>query len=755
MTDSETFAFQAEINQLLSLIINTFYSNKDIFLRELISNSSDAIDKIRYQSLKDSSVLREQEELFIHIICDKDNKKISIIDSGIGMTKKDLINNLGTIAQSGTKNFMQALSAGADITMIGQFGVGFYSSYLIADRVIVTSKNNDDEQYIWDSSAGGTFTIKKDIPDNNLKRGTKIDLYLKEDQLEYLEINKIKELIKKHSAFINYPISIQVDKTIEEEVDVIDEPNVDTKEDTNESKTDESKTDESKTDESKTDESKTDESKTDESKTDEPIIEDVEDEETDNVETKKNIITRIEKEWQLCNVQKPIWTRNQSDITNEEYSSFYKSISNDWENELALKHFSGEGQIEFKSLLFIPKRAPQDSFTKNKKINNIKLYVRRVFITDDNTDLCPEWLNFVKGIVDSEDLPLNISREILQQNKILKVIKKNIVKKILELFREIAEDNEKYLEFYEQYSKNIKLGIHEDENNRTKISKLLRFTTSKSKDELISFDKYIENMQEQQNDIYYIVGESKEFVEKAPFLEKLIKKDIEVIYMTDSIDEYMMQQLKEYDGKKFVNISKSNLKLQEETVEKHEEFCKSIKLLLGNRIENVVISNRLVSSPCCLVTSEYGWSANMERIMKAQALNNTSMNSYMMSKKTLELNSDHVIVKDLINKFNSDKNDIALKNLIYLMYDTSLLASGFTIENPKLFSDRMYNMVKLGLSIHENDENDENDKNDENDENDENHENDKHCVENVDLDKQCTICTDYTDIVETKMEEVD
>ena len=736
MTDCETFAFQAEINQLLSLIINTFYSNKDIFLRELISNSSDALDKIRYQSLKDSTVLKEQEELFIHIICDKDNKKISIIDSGIGMTKNDLINNLGTIAQSGTKNFMQALSAGADISMIGQFGVGFYSSYLIADRVIVTSNNNDDEQYIWDSSAGGTFTIKKDIPDNNLKRGTKIDLYLKEDQLEYLETNRIKELIKKHSAFINYPISIQVNKTIEEEVDDIEEPNVDTKdskEDTKDSKDD-------------TKDSKED---TDESKTDEPIIEDVEDEETDKVETKKKTITRTEKEWQLCNVQKPIWTRNQSDITNEEYSSFYKSISNDWENELAFKHFSGEGQIEFKSLLFIPKRAPHDAFTKNKKINNIKLYVRRVFITDDNTDLCPEWLNFVKGIVDSEDLPLNISREILQQNKILKVIKKNIVKKILELFREITEDNEKYLEFYEQYSKNIKLGIHEDENNRTKISKLLRFTTSKSKDELISFDKYIENMQEDQNNIYYIIGESKEYVEKAPFLEKLVKKDIEVMYMTDSIDEYMMQQLKEYDGKKFVNISKSNLKLQEETLEKHEDFCKSIKMILGDKIENVIISNRLVTSPCCLVTSEYGWSANMERIMKAQALNNTSMNSYMMSKKTLELNSDHVIVKDLINKFNSDKNDITLKNLIYLMYDTSLLASGFTIENPKLFSDRMYNMVKLGLSIDENDVNDVNDVNDEND---------VSLDDDVDLDKQCIVCTDSTDstdTLETKMEEVD
>ena len=367
-----------------------------------------------------------------------------------------------------------------------------------------------------------------------------------------------------------------------------------------------------------------------------------------------------------------------------------------------------EGQIEFKSLLFIPKKAPQDLFMKNKKQNNIKLYVRRVFISDDCADLCPEWLSFVKGIVDSEDLPLNISREYLQQNKILKVMKKNIVKKVLDLLNELSKDKDKYLIFYEQYSKNIKLGIHEDETNREKISKLLRFTSSKSNNELMSFESYVSDMNDEQNEIYYITGESKEYVEKAPFLEKLIKKGYEVIYMTDAIDEYMMQQLKEFDGKKFVNISKSNLKIDEnkDDVKKYEEFCKTIKEVLNNKIEKAIISNRLVTSPCCLVTSEYGWSANMERIMKAQALGNPSMQSYMMSKKILELNIEHIIVKELINKCNKDKNDTVFKNLVNLMYDTSLLASGFNIENPKTFSDRMYNMIKMGLSIDE-DEDDE------------------------------------------------
>ncbi|XP_073315075.1 endoplasmin homolog [Primulina huaijiensis] len=701
--DAEKFQFQAEVSRLMDIIINSLYSNKDIFLRELISNASDALDKIRFLSLTDKEILGEGDDtkLEIQITLDKEKKILSIRDRGIGMTKEDLIKNLGTIAKSGTSAFVEKMQTSGDLNLIGQFGVGFYSVYLVADYVEVISKHNDDKQHVWESKADGAFAISEDVWNEPLGRGTEIRLHLRDEAQEYLDENKLKELVKKYSEFINFPIHLWASKEVDEEVPAEEDES--------------------------SDEEETPESKSSEDEGEEDDAEKEEDEK--KPKTKK--VKKTTYEWELLNDMKAVWLRNPKEVTDEEYEKFYHSLAKDFSDEkpLAWSHFTAEGDVEFKAVLFVPPKAPQDLYESyyNSKKSNLKLYVRRVFISDEFDDLLPKYLNFLKGLVDSDTLPLNVSREMLQQHSSLKTIKKKLIRKALDMIRKLAEEdpdesydkekkdveesddsNEKkgqYTKFWNEFGKSIKLGIIEDATNRNRLAKLLRFETTKSDGKLTSLDQYISRMKSGQKDIFYITGTSKEQLEKSPFLERLTKKNYEAIFFTDPVDEYLMQYLMDYEDKKFQNVSKEGLKIGKDSKDKElkESFKELTKwwkgALASENIDDVKISNRLADSPCVVVTSKYGWSSNMERIMQSQTLSDANKQAYMRGKRVLEINPRHPIIKELRERVVKDPEDESVKQTAQLMYQTALMESGFILNDPKDFASRIYSSVKNSLNI--------------------------------------------------------
>lgn len=693
-TKAEKYTFQAEVSRLMDIIINSLYSNRDIFLRELISNASDALDKIRFLALTDKEVLGEGDDtkLEIQIKLDKAKKILAIRDRGIGMTKEDLIKNLGTIAKSGTSAFLEQMQKGGDLNLIGQFGVGFYSVYLVADYVEVISKHNDDKQYIWESKADGAFAVSEDTENEPLGRGTEIRLHLKEEAGEYLQEDKLKELVQRYSEFINFPIYLWSSKEVDVEVEA----------DPEEASEDE------------------------EEKT---ASEDEESEEDAESKPKTKKVKETSWDWQLLNDVKAIWLRSPKEISDEDYANFFHSIAKDLTGDkpLAWTHFNAEGDVEFKAILFVPPKAPHDlyeNYYSNKSF--LKLYVRRVFISDEFDELLPKYLAFLKGIVDSDTLPLNVSREMLQAHNSLKTIKKKLIRKALDMIRRIAEDDPaesddkedvadesegedenrgKYAKFWNEFGKSIKLGIIEDATNRNRLAKLLRFHSTKSGDKLASLDQYITRMKPNQKDIYYITGANKEQLEKSPFLEQLKKKGFEVIYFTDPVDEYLMQYLMDYEDKKFQNVSKEGLKLGKDS--KLKELKESFKdltkwwkeLLTSENVDSVKISNRLADTPGVVVTSKYGWSANMERIMQSQTLSDASKQNYMRGKRVLEINPRHPIIKELRERVAQDSEDSTAQQTAKLIYQTALLESGFLLEDPKDFASRVYSVMKVTLNV--------------------------------------------------------
>ncbi len=685
---TETFSFDTDISALLKLIINNFYSNKDIFLRELISNASDSIDKYNHFCITNKP--DNKVDNCITLLPDKENKILNIIDTGIGMNKEELIKNIGTIANSGTKAFMEKVK---DSNLIGQFGVGFYSAFLVAKEVSIITKKTDSGYFKWTSDAGGQYVIEeltednlKDHihPDYNLTQGTIIKCLLTDEALDkYTDVNKLKSIVKEHSQYINYPIKVFIKR--EETKEVEDE--------------------EASLEEDVTVTDGT--SNVDSSNLDDVTIEDVE----EKPKKMKKIIETV-KEFQLINEHKPIWTRSSNELKEEDYYGFYKSLTNDNEKPYTYKHISGEGQIEYKGILYLPKKIKNNVFERGVKQNNIKLYVRKVFVSDNSAVLCPEWLHFISGVVDTDDLPLNVSREILQENKVIKVIKKAVVKKSIDMLKSAMNDMDNYLKIYKTYQKNIKLGVYEESGDRERVSDLLMFYSSNSPDKMITFDDYITSMNENQKHIYYIAGDNMDILKTSPFLDRFKKNGLDVLFMTDPVDEYMCQRLMQYKECTLTCITKGDIELPNTTdadkelikkqKEEYKSLCDYIKRLYTTFSE-VKITNKVSELPCIVSSPENGFSANMEKIIKSQTLGQTDSSNAMLNKRVLEINPLHPIIKKIKN-INDTEEYNSLRDLLDLVINSALLYSGYQIIKPVDFSKKVLNVVMLGMDINDDEE---------------------------------------------------
>ena len=673
--EGETYEYQAEVNRLLDLIVNSLYSNRDVFLRELVSNASDALDKLRFLSVSNPGMMDTQGDMKIQIRGDPVAKTLTIEDTGIGMTREDLVSSLGTIARSGTAKFMDMLQSKSEgENLIGKFGVGFYSAFLVADKITVTTKNNDDDSvWTWESEIDQSSyqIIKGGDEGAPLKRGTRITLHLKDGAEEFAEDTKLTELVKTYSEFISFPIEIFSKKSVSKQVEDVDATATEI-----------------------------------EAFNKRKIAAEATATLFDEDEPKPVMKTTYDdvSEFTVTNNDKPIWVRNPKDVEKEQYDEFFKSTFKEFLEPLAYNHFAVEGDIEFRSILYVPGMAPfeqQDMMSRSKAI---KLYVRRVFISDEFDDsLLPRYLTFVRGVVDSNDLPLNVSREILQESRVVRVMRKRLIRKTLDMLKEISKrDNDDYATFWDAFGRNLKLGVIEDTANRDALAPLLRFQTSVTdKGAHRGLEEYVADMKEGQKSIYYVAADTREAAENSPFLEQLTKKGLEVLFLIDPIDEVAMTNLAQFGEKTLVDISKEDLDLGEEDSEEKAaaaEIEEEYKVLtdwmattLGSKVAKVTVSKRLTNTPVVLVTSKFGWSANMERIMKAQAMGDSRASEYMKGKKTMEINPTSPVILDL--KAKQLANDPECAATAELLFDTALLTSGFNIDQPAEFAAKIFSLM--------------------------------------------------------------